>query len=69
MEVKFYTTHCPKCRVIEKKLTQKGIRYTEISDMEVMKKLGFSSAPMLEVDGKVYNFGDANRWIMNYTGE
>lgn len=69
MVVKLYTTHCPKCRVIEKKLAQKKIEYVEVTDLEEMKNRGFTSAPMLEVDDKVYNFGDANRWIMNYTGE
>ena len=67
--VTLYTTHCPKCRVIEKKLSQKNIKYKEISDQEVMIKLGFKSAPVLEVDGKYMNFGDANRWLMNYEGE
>ena len=67
--ITLYTTHCPKCRVIEKKLSQKNIEYKEISDQEVMIKLGFKSAPVLEVDGKYMNFGDANRWLMNYEGE
>lgn len=67
--ITLYTTHCPKCKVIEKKLAQKKIEYIEVSDIEEMKKLGFTSAPVLEVDGKILNFGDANRWIMNYTGE
>jgi len=69
MTVKLYTTHCPKCRVIETKLMQKNIAYTEITDKEEMIKRGFKSAPVLEVDDKILNFGDANRWIMNYTGE
>lgn len=67
--VKLYTTHCPKCRVIEKKLAQKGIEYTEITDQEEMINRGFKSAPVLEVDDKILNFGDANRWIMNYIKE
>lgn len=69
MTVKLYTTHCPRCKVIEKKLTQKEIEYTEITDQEEMIKLGFKSAPVLEVDDKILNFGDANRWIMNYIKE
>lgn len=67
--IKLYTTHCPKCKVIEKKLAQKGIEYTEVTDKDEMINRGFKSAPVLEVDGKILNFGDANRWIMNYTGE
>ena len=65
--ITLYTTHCPKCRVIEKKLASKNIQYVEVTDVTEMQKLGFSSAPVLEVDGKRYNFGDANRWIMSYT--
>lgn len=67
--VKLYSTGCPKCKVIEKKLGQKNIQYEKINDVAVMQRLGFTSAPVLEVDGKYLNFGDANRWIMNYTGE
>lgn len=67
--ITLYTTHCPKCKVIEKKLAQKGIEYTEVTDKDEMINRGFKSAPVLEVDGKMLNFGDANRWIMNYTGE
>lgn len=64
-----YTTHCPKCRIIEKKLNEKNIKYTEVTDMEIMRNKGFVSAPMLEVNGTIYNFRDANRWIMSYEGE
>lgn len=67
--ITLYSTNCPKCRVIEKKLAQKDIQYITVTDIEEMKRLGFTSAPVLEVDGKILNFGDANRWIMNYTKE
>lgn len=67
--IKLYTTHCPKCKVIEKKLAQKNIQYIEVTDVDEMQRLGFKSAPILEVDGKIMNMTDANRWIMNYTGE
>lgn len=67
--ITLYSTGCPKCKVIEKKLTQKNIQYVKVTDVNEMRKLGFTSAPVLEVDGKILNFGDANRWIMNYEGE
>lgn len=67
--IKLYTTHCPKCKVIEKKLAQKNIQYIEVTDVAEMQRLGFQSVPILEVDGKIMNMTDANRWIMNYTGE
>jgi len=64
-----YTTHCPKCKVIEKKLAAKGIEYVEVTDKEKMIQLGFKSAPVLEVDGRIYNFSEANKYLMNYGKE
>ena len=69
MTITLYTTHCPKCKVIEKKLVQKNIEYTEVEDINVMKEKGFKSLPMLEVDGQIFNFVEANKWVTNYTGE
>lgn len=62
-EVILYTTFCPKCRVLESKLKQKNITYSEISDIDIMTEKGFMSAPMLEVDGIVMDFTTANTWI------
>lgn len=63
--ITLYTTHCPKCRVLEKKLAQKNVQYNEITDVSEMQKLGIKSAPVLEVDGKKMNQADAIRWLMN----
>lgn len=63
MEVTLYTTFCPKCRVLETKLKQKGIEYKEITDVDIMTEKGFMSVPMLEVDNFVMNFTEANTWI------
>lgn len=63
MNVVFYSTHCPQCKVLELKLKQKNIGYEEINDIEVMKNKGFMSAPKLEVDGVIYDFKEAVNWI------
>lgn len=63
MDVKLYSTHCPKCMVLEKKLQQKNVSFEEINDVAVMEKKGFMQVPMLEVDGKVMDFMQANDWI------
>lgn len=63
MTVTFYSTHCPKCRVIESKLKAAGIEYTEINDVDEMIHLGFKSAPLLKVDDEVMDFMAANKWI------
>lgn len=61
--VVFYSTHCPKCLVLENKLKQKNIEFTEINDIEVMKEKGYMSVPVLEVDNKPMNFIEANAWL------
>ena len=66
MEVKLYTTHCPKCMVLESKLKNKNINYIEITDTNIIIEKGYMSVPVLEVDDKVMNFTDANTWINNY---
>lgn len=61
--VTLYTTHCPKCNVIAKKLEQKGIEFKINEDLEDMIAMGFHSAPILQVDEKYLNFTEANNWI------
>lgn len=63
MIVVLYTTHCPKCSVLEKKLSAKNINYSEVTDEEIMAKKGFDAVPILEVDGITMDFKAANTWI------
>lgn len=65
MTVILYTTHCPKCKVLEKKLMTKNITYTEITNTDVMLEMGFDATPMLEVDGQIMDFKAASDWINN----
>ena len=64
-----YTTHCPKCKILTKKLTEKNIEYIEFTDVDKMIEMGFSVMPMLEVDGVVMDFATANKWINEFKGE
>lgn len=63
MSVILFSTHCPRCNVLATKLQQKSINYEEINDVDVMVERGFTSVPMLEVDGVVYDFKKAVEWI------
>lgn len=58
-----YTTHCPQCKALEMKLNKKKIEYIKCDDQKKMKELGFSSAPILDVDGTTYNFANAIKWV------
>lgn len=58
-----YSTDCPRCKVLEKKLDQKEIEYSINSNVDEMLSKGFMEAPILEVDGVDMNFMEANNWI------
>lgn len=66
IKVTFHSTHCPKCNVLEKKLLQKGIAYTENNDVNIIQSLGVMEVPVLEVDGKVLRYAEAVEWVSNY---
>ena len=61
-----YSTKCPKCNVLEKKLKDKYIEYIEINDTDLMISKGFITSPMLEVEGNVMDFTKAVEWINNH---
>ena len=58
-----YTTHCPKCRVLEEKLKAKQIEFESVDDPDALLKKGILSVPMLEVDGTLKSFMEANKYI------
>lgn len=58
-----FSTGCPKCTILKKKLSQKGIEYVEVNDIQQMLDIGLQSVPWLEVDGQMMNFEQANKWI------
>ena len=62
-KVILWSTHCPRCKVLEIKLKQKSIDFEENNDIEQMKEKGFKEAPKLEVDGMVMDFKQAVDWI------
>jgi hypothetical protein len=63
MSVKVYSTGCPKCRILLQKLQNKQIEFNEIQDIELMKAMGLKSAPWLEINGELMDFGAAIKWV------
>ena len=67
-EIILYSTHCPKCQVLEKKLLVSGLTFKSVEDhdkiVEVAKRGGFTMAPILEVsDVGLMGFADAVKWV------
>ena len=63
--IKVYSTGCPRCKVLEAKLQQKGIDYSIENDQDAMKEKGILSVPYLEVDDELLEFGQAIKWVNN----
>lgn len=63
MNVILYSTGCPKCNILKKKLADAKIDYKVIEDVDVMLSKGLKDVPWLEVDGNLMNFVDSSKWI------
>ena len=64
-----YSTGCPRCKILKKKLSEMGIEYVENNNVDEMLALGFNDVPMLSVDGKLMNFSEAVKWLLSGNGE
>lgn len=64
--ITLYSTGCPQCLALEKKMDSAHLQYVIEENVEKMLEKGFTSAPMLEVDGLTMNFLEAVKWVNEY---
>ena len=64
-----YSTGCPRCKIIETKLKEKNIDFTVNDNIDEMSELGIMSVPVLSIDGKLFQFKEANDWINEQEGQ
>lgn len=60
-----YSTGCPKCEVLKKKLAERDIRYTENNSVDEMLALGITQVPVLDNNGTLMDFKQAVEWVNN----
>lgn len=58
-----YSTGCPKCNVLKKKLSNAGIEYTEENNIKIMEELGIDAVPVLKVGNKMLSYIEAVNYI------
>lgn len=63
MEVTLYSSGCPKCEVLKSKLKGKNISFLQSGNFDGLIQKGFMQAPVLEVDGRMFDFAGAIRWL------
>ena len=66
--ITLYSTHCPKCKVLEKKLDALGKDYEIIDDtskvVEFAQEHGYNSAPILVTEeNEILDFVKANKYL------
>lgn len=66
--ITLYSTGCPKCNVLKRKLSEKNIAYEEVNDTDLMLSKGFDTIPILDIDGRQLDFNAAISWICEQKG-
>ena len=62
--ITFYSTNCPKCKVLSTKLDQAGVKYNINTNINTMLSKGIKSAPALEMEnGRIMDFSQALAWV------
>lgn len=68
--IKFYSTNCPRCHILQKKLNEKNINYEIHTDIQEMIELGLVNAPALKLEnGEILDFGEAIKWVGGYNAD
>lgn len=62
-KIVMYSSGCPRCKTLKKKLDDAGIQYETFTDVQKMIDMGFTDVPVLEVDGQRMQFADAIKWV------
>ena len=65
IKVILYSTGCPKCSILKKKLAAKNVFYTEVNDVNEMMRLGLKEVPALAIDGQMKDFTAAVKFLDN----
>lgn len=68
MEVILFSTHCPRCEILAKKLNDNNIKFSENNDIDAMLAMGLTTAPALKVDDKIMGYLDAIKWLNKMKG-
>ena len=66
--IKFYTSHCPRCKVLKMLMDNNGMEYIEIDDenvyMPIAKENKILSMPFAEIDGVMYGSKELQKYIV-----
>ena len=58
-----FSSGCPKCKILKQKLDEKQIKYEVSEDFDELITQNLQTVPVLKVNGKYYQFGEAIKLI------
>lgn len=61
-----YTIGCPNCKKLELMLKKHEVVYTVNDSKDEMLALGFTTVPILQIDGENMEYAEAVEWINKY---
>lgn len=61
-----YSTGCPKCSILKKKLAKADIFYTEVNNVDEMLRLGIKEVPVLAVNDDLMDFKTAVKFVDSF---
>ena len=64
----FYSTDCPKCKILKKILMTNNITFNENNNIDEMVSLGIEQVPIIKLeDNTLLDYNEALKWISSYT--
>ena len=55
----YSTKTCPRCKILERKLIEKGVKFEKCDDMTELEKRKMYSLPVLRIGDKFLNYVEA----------
>ena len=57
--ITLYSTNCPKCNILERRLNKNNIEFTISNDIDKLIEMGFQNAPILQIGDQYYDYVDS----------
>ena len=64
--ITLYSTGCPKCSILEKRLTNDGISFNVSNNIDELINMGFQNAPVLQIDDNFIDYTNAMKLLKVY---
>lgn len=65
--IKFYTSHCPICKILKSTMDKNNIEYVEFDDpdlyMPIAEDNGIMSMPFADIDGEILSGNKLREYI------